>query len=100
MSGWEDLLNETVELSQKESELTAEAEACRSSSVEGDDNPVPRSPQTSDLWWVQDVKAATKHLQKGASALEHPVILLSNCTGAFSEAAAMKARTIASGLWL
>ena len=99
MSGWEELLGqvgqdeeEEVVLSQEDTVLTEEAEACRSSSVEGDDVPVPLTPQTSDVWWVQIVKAATRKLHpKKSQTLEHPVRVLSNCTGSFAEAAAMKA---------
>ena len=99
MSGWEELLGqvgqndeEELALSQEGTVLTEEAEACRSSSVEGDDVAVPLTPQTSDIWWVQIVKAATRKLHpKKPISLEHPVRVLSNCTGSFAEAAAMKA---------
>ena len=97
MSGWEDLLGpvgeeEDVSLSQSDSALTQEAEACRSPSVEGDDVPVPLTPQTSDVWWVQNVKAATRALHpEGINPMEHPMTLLSNCTGSFAEVSALQA---------
>lgn len=93
-SGWAEVLSEHLDSSQKEAELEEEAEACRSSSPEGVDVAVPLSPQSSDVWWVQCIKGATKHLHPPNAMLEVPVSVLSNCTGACSEAAALKARVI------
>lgn len=90
--GWFAHLETELALSQEESTLQEEADACRSSSVEGDDVPVPMTPQTSDSWFVQNIKAATRALHPGGNRmLEHPVNLVSNCTGAFSEGVAMQA---------
>lgn len=94
MSGWLDVIEQDLCASQKETELQQDAEACRSSSPEGDDVPVPMSPQTSDAWFVQSIKAATRKLHPRGmkNLMEHPVSLLSNCTGACSEGAALEER--------
>ena len=94
MSGWLDVIEQDLSASQLESGLQLDAEACRSSSPEGEDVPVPLSPQTSDIWFVQSIKAATRKLHPRGlkNLMEHPVSLLSNCTGACSEGAAWEAR--------
>ncbi|CAK9112795.1 unnamed protein product [Durusdinium trenchii] len=99
MPGWMEEIEETLVLSQQESEESALADACRISSDEESIDEesaamtVPCSPQTSDEWWVFRLKSATQDLGGDFAQLKtlQPVLLGSSCSGACSEAAAFTA---------
>ncbi|CAE8638766.1 unnamed protein product [Polarella glacialis] len=90
--GWDDLISEMLSLSQEETETAELAEAIRDDSdSESEAKLVACSPQTSDQWYVQLLKAHTKDIVPGGTQISGPIELLSGCTASFAEAAVLEA---------
>lgn len=91
MAGWDCVLDDMLLTSQVESELAEDADAARSES-DAEESPVPRSPQSSDSSYIHAIKTATRSISPKGLAQKRSILLVSNCTAAFSEAVALKAR--------
>jgi hypothetical protein len=93
--GWDDLISEMLSLSQEETETAELAEAIRDDSdSESEAKLVACSPQTSDQWYVQLLKAHTKDIVPGGTQISGPIELLSGCTASFAEAAVLEVQLL------
>ena len=88
---WEDVANEANKHQENLSQLTDEAEACRSSSSDEDEVGTDHThPDSAITWWAKLLKEHT--VQETIPDLQGQAKILSSCTGASSESFVLEAR--------
>ena len=89
MSGWGEVADEDSEKSSSlEIWLSEQAEAVRSESEPGDERPEP-VPLVPTVWWAELIHKHCEGIPQPPQTC--PIQLLSGCSGALSEGAALKA---------
>lgn len=87
---WDDLADEVIKHQESLSQLTDEAEACRSSSSdEGDADTDLANPDSARTWWARLLKEHTS--QETLPDSKGQAKILSSCTGASSESFVLEA---------